>query len=195
MGTSGLVTPLAGTNDENSGTDAFNMTEVHGCFMALSSVLEERKRVMDRRAARDNGLIERGNWVGLQRAMEASKVKFTYPTCVLGLRGDAILLPPAPKTNLSRLFVIRRKFIEIRSSAYQCSSTGSKMPTARRPQRVAREGEMFAPPQAECTTQQLRHRQHRRMALHLWARLRAPRQRGLTATVTWFGESLTWASG
>lgn len=42
--------------------------------MALGSVLDERKRVMDERAARDDALIERGNWVGLQRAMEASKV-------------------------------------------------------------------------------------------------------------------------
>ncbi|CAM9438750.1 unnamed protein product, partial [Ectocarpus fasciculatus] len=64
---------MLGRGGNTSGTDAFTMTEVHSCFMALGSVLEERKRVMDRRAARDNGLIERGNWVGLQRAMEASK--------------------------------------------------------------------------------------------------------------------------
>lgn len=43
--------------------------------MALGSVLNERRRVMDYRAVRDEKLIERGNWVGLQRAMEASKVR------------------------------------------------------------------------------------------------------------------------
>lgn len=43
--------------------------------MALGSVLDERKIVMDQRAARADALIERGNWVGLQRALEASKVR------------------------------------------------------------------------------------------------------------------------
>lgn len=63
--------PLLG---HNSGTDAFTITDVNDCYMILGSVLDERKRMMDERAARDDALIERGNWVGLQRAMEASKV-------------------------------------------------------------------------------------------------------------------------
>lgn len=66
--------PLPG---HNSGTDAFTITEVNASFMMLGSVLDERKRVMDQREARDDALIERGNWVGLQRAMEASKVIFS----------------------------------------------------------------------------------------------------------------------
>eukprot|EP00752_Nemacystus_decipiens_P009941 g8865.t1 len=64
---------MLGRGGNTSGTDAFTMTEVNICYMALGSVLDERKSVMDQRAARDNALIERGNWVGLQRAMEASK--------------------------------------------------------------------------------------------------------------------------
>lgn len=51
------------------------MTEVNDCHRALGLVLDERKRVMDQRAARDDALIERGSWVGLHRAMEASKVR------------------------------------------------------------------------------------------------------------------------
>lgn len=62
-------------NPTVSGTDAFTITEVLDCYVALDSVLEERKRLMDERGARDDGLIERGDWVGLRRAMEASKVR------------------------------------------------------------------------------------------------------------------------
>ncbi|CAM9599517.1 unnamed protein product [Scytosiphon promiscuus] len=64
---------MLGRGGNTSGTDAFNITEVLDCYVALDAVLKERKRVMDERGARDDGLIERGDWVGLRRAMEASK--------------------------------------------------------------------------------------------------------------------------
>eukprot|EP00903_Cladosiphon_okamuranus_P014275 g13258.t1 len=64
---------MLGRGGNTSGTDAFTITEANDCYMALGSVLDQRKRVMDERATRDDALIERGYWVGLQRAMEASK--------------------------------------------------------------------------------------------------------------------------
>lgn len=42
--------------------------------MALDWIVVERKRVADDHAARDAQLIERGARVGLQRALDASKV-------------------------------------------------------------------------------------------------------------------------
>ena len=50
------------------------MAEVNDCYLVLETVHDERKRVMDQRAARDDALVQRGNWVGLKRAMQASKV-------------------------------------------------------------------------------------------------------------------------
>lgn len=69
----------------NSGTGAFTFSEVNLCYEALGAVVEEKKRDMDDRFTRDEGLIARWSWVGLRRAMDNSKVVdacYIYVVCV-----------------------------------------------------------------------------------------------------------------
>lgn len=61
----------------NSRTEAFTFSEVNICYEALGTVMEEKKRDMDDRFMRDEGLVARWSWVGLRRAMDNSKVWWT----------------------------------------------------------------------------------------------------------------------
>lgn len=48
------------------------------CYTALELILDDRKRTLEDRVTRDEILIERGAWVGLQRALEVGKVNTHY---------------------------------------------------------------------------------------------------------------------
>lgn len=70
----------------NSSTDAFTFSEVNICYEALGVVMEEKKRDMDDRFTRDEGLIARWSWIGLRRAMDDNKVVdawYVYIMCVV----------------------------------------------------------------------------------------------------------------